>query len=305
LDRYSRVLGGLLGLACGDALGGTLEFLSEAEGRIRYGYLKDIIGGGCWDLKPGEVTDDTMMTIAVAEGILENPQNPVGHIGEKFIDWYKSRPKDVGNIINLALSAYIESGSWEIAAASAHGFNEGISAGNGSLMRCIPVALYYKDTEIMTNVTVGQSKLTHYDDKATRACVFYNNLISGYLNGETKITFIKEMLSVYPEYSKVLNMSKCNLKSSGFVVDSLISSLWCFINTNTFEEAVCEAVNLCGDADTVGAITGGLAGAYYGAESIPLRWSEKILVKDKLTELAHRLAGHELVNLGTVNKQNQ
>ncbi len=305
MDRYSRVLGGLLGLACGDALGGTLEFLSEAEGRIRYGYLKDIIGGGCWDLKPGEVTDDTMMTIAVAEGILENPQNPVGHIGEKFIDWYKSRPKDVGNIINLALSAYIESGSWEIAAASAHGFNEGISAGNGSLMRCIPVALYYKDPEIMTNVTVGQSKLTHYDDKATRACVFYNNLISGYLNGETKITFIKEMLSVYPEYSKVLNMSKCNLKSSGFVVDSLISSLWCFINTNTFEEAVCEAVNLCGDADTVGAITGGLAGAYYGAESIPLRWSEKILVKDKLTELAHRLAGHELVNLGTVNKQNQ
>lgn len=305
MDRYSRVLGGLLGLACGDALGGTLEFLSEAEGRIRYGYLKDIIGGGCWDLKPGEVTDDTMMTIAVAEGILENPQNPVSHIGEKFIDWYKSRPKDVGNIINLALSAYIESGSWEIAAASAHGFNEGISAGNGSLMRCIPVALYYKDPEIMTNVTVGQSKLTHYDDKATRACVFYNNLISGYLNGETKITFIKEMLSVYPEYSKVLNMSKCNLKSSGFVVDSLISSLWCFINTNTFEEAVCEAVNLCGDADTVGAITGGLAGAYYGAESIPLRWSEKILVKDKLTELAHRLAGHELVNLGTVNKQNQ
>ena len=305
MDRYSRVLGGLLGLACGDALGGTLEFLSEAEGRIRYGYLKDIIGGGCWDLKPGEVTDDTMMTIAVAEGILENPQNPVSHIGEKFIDWYKSRPKDVGNIINLALSAYIESGSWEIAAASAHGFNEGISAGNGSLMRCIPVALYYKDPEIMTNVTVGQSKLTHYDDKATRACVFYNNLISGYLNGETKITFIKEMLSGYPEYSKVLNMSKCNLKSSGFVVDSLISSLWCFINTNTFEEAVCEAVNLCGDADTVGAITGGLAGAYYGAESIPLRWSEKILVKDKLTELAHRLAGHELVNLGTVNKQNQ
>ncbi|HSN58335.1 MAG TPA: ADP-ribosylglycohydrolase family protein, partial [Clostridiaceae bacterium] len=185
MDRYSRVLGGLLGVACGDALGGTLEFLTEAEGRIRYGYLKDIIGGGCWDLKPGEVTDDTMMTIAVAEGILENPQNPVSHIGERFIDWYKSGPKDVGNIINLALSAYVESGSWEIAAASAHGFNEGISAGNGSLMRCIPVALYYKDPEIMTKITMGQSRLTHHDDKATRACVFYNKLISGYLNGES------------------------------------------------------------------------------------------------------------------------
>ncbi|MBP1744712.1 MAG: ADP-ribosylglycohydrolase [Firmicutes bacterium] len=294
MDRYSHVLGGLLGVACGDALGGTLEFLSEAEGRIRYGYLKDIIGGGCWDLEPGEVTDDTMMTIAVAEGILDNPENPVKYIGERFINWYNSGPKDIGNIINLALSAYAECGSWEIAAASAHGFNEGISAGNGSLMRCIPVALYYKDPDIMIKVTEGQSKLTHYDDKATRACIFYNKLVSGYLKGESKITFLKEMLSDYPEYSKVLNISKCNLKSSGYVVDSLMSALWCFINTNTFEEAVCEAVNLCGDADTVGAITGGLAGAYYGADAIPVRWSEKILVKDKLTELAQRIASQEL-----------
>lgn len=308
MERYSRVLGGLLGVACGDALGGTLEFLSEAEGRIRYGYLKDIIGGGCWDLKPGEVTDDTMMTIAVAEGILDNPENPVKYIGERFMNWYNSRPKDVGNVINLSLSAYAESGSWEIAAATAHRFNEGISAGNGSLMRCIPVALYYKDPDIMIRVTEEQSKLTHYDNKATRACVFYNKLVRGYLDGESKITFLKEMLSDYPEYSKVLNISKCNLKSSGFVVDSLLSSLWCFINTDTMEDAVCEAVNLCGDADTIGAITGGLAGAYYGAEAIPLRWSEKILVKGKLIELAQRIAGQDLGTqiqiLGTVNQQN-
>jgi len=294
LDRYSRVLGGLLGVACGDALGGTLEFLSEAEGRIRYGYLKDIIGGGCWDLEPGEVTDDTMMTICVAEGILDDPNNPIGHIGERFIEWYNSKPKDIGNIINLALSAYAESGSWKIAALSAHGFNEGISAGNGSLMRCIPVALYYKNPEIMVRVTEQQSQLTHYDKKATKACVFYNKLVSGYLEGESKMSFLKEMLEYYPEYKKVLNIGKCNLKSSGYVVDSLMSALWCFVNTDTFEEAVCEAVNLCGDADTVGAITGGLAGAYYGAEAIPDRWSEKILVKDKIIELAQRMAGREL-----------
>lgn len=283
-----------MGVACGDALGGTLEFLSEAEGRIRYGYLKDIIGGGCWDLEPGEVTDDTMMTIAVAEGILEDPDDPIGHIGDRFISWYNSKPKDIGNIINLALSAYVESGSWEIAALSAHGFNEGISAGNGSLMRCIPVALYYRNPDLMVKITEQQSKLTHYDKKATRACILYNKLVSGYLEGESKISFLKQMLDYYPEYQKVLNISKCNLKSSGYVVDSLMSALWCFINTDTFEDAVCEAVNLCGDADTVGAITGGLAGAYYGDEAIPVRWSEKILVKDKLIELARRIAGHEL-----------
>ena len=88
-------------------------------------------------------------------------------------------------------------------------------------------------------------------------------------------------------------MSKCNIKSTGFVVDSLLAALWCFINTSTFEEAVCEAVNLCGDADTVGAITGCLAGTYYGAEAVPVRWSEKILVRDKLIELAKRIAGYE------------
>jgi ADP-ribosyl-[dinitrogen reductase] hydrolase len=289
------VLGGLLGVACGDALGGTLEFLSESEGRIRYGYLKDIIGGGCWDLEPGEVTDDTMMTICVAEGILDDPQDPVGHIGERFIEWYHSKPKDVGNIINLALGAYVESGSWKIAALSAHGFNEGISAGNGSLMRCIPVALYYyRNPDIMVELTEQQSKLTHYDNRATRACVLYNKLASGYMEGEAKMSYLKAMLEYYPEYKKVLNMSKCNLKSSGYVVDSLKSALWCFINTNTFEEAVCEAVNLCGDADTVGAITGGLAGVYYGAEAIPDRWREKILMKDKLIELSKRIASSEL-----------
>jgi ADP-ribosylglycohydrolase len=74
MDRYERMLGGLFGVACGDALGGTLEFMSKDEINRKYGYLKEIIGGGCWDLKPGEVTDDTMMTIAVAEGILDNPE---------------------------------------------------------------------------------------------------------------------------------------------------------------------------------------------------------------------------------------
>lgn len=299
MDRYSRVLGGAFRLACGDALGGTLEFLTEAEGRIRYGYLKDIVGGGCWDLEPGEGTNDTMMAIAVAEGILDDPKNPVSHIGERFIRRYKSKPKDIGNIVNLALSAYLESGSWEIAAASANGFNEGISAGNGSLMRCIPVALYYENPDDMIRITEQQSKLTHYDEKATSACIFYNRLVSGYLKGEPKIFLLNEIIVDYPEYKRVLNISKCNLKSSGYVVDSLMAALWCFINTDTFEDAVCEAVNLCGDADTVGAITGGLAGSYYGAEAIPDRWSEKILVRDQLIDIAKRIAAV----VGTVNQQ--
>ena len=106
MDIHDRILGGLFGVACGDALGGTLELMSKYEIEREYGYLKDIIGGGCWNLQPGEVTDDTLMTIAVAEGILHNPENPIEYIGKYFIKWYDSNPKDIGNIIRIALGEY-------------------------------------------------------------------------------------------------------------------------------------------------------------------------------------------------------
>jgi len=289
MEKYSQILGGLFGVACGDALGGTLEFLSQDEGKKKYGYLKDIIGGGCWNLEPGEVTDDTMMTIAVAEGILENTENPIPCVGDRFMAWYYSNPKDIGNIIETALEEYDRNKDWTRTAVVAHEYNCGRSAGNGSLMRCIPVALFYEDINKMTEVTEQQSKMTHFDEKATRACILYNKLVHRYLNNEFKIPAIREVVREFPEYNLVFKIGKKELKSSGYVVDTLVSSLWSFVNTSTFEDAVCEAVNLCGDADTVGAITGGLAGVYYGFDSIPVRWKEKILVKDKLVEIIQRI----------------
>ncbi|OOM09426.1 ADP-ribosylglycohydrolase family protein [Clostridium saccharobutylicum] len=289
MEKSSRILGGLFGVACGDALGGTLEFLTQDEGKKKHGYLKDIIGGGCWDLEPGEVTDDTMMTIAVAEGILDNPENPINYIGERFMKWYLSKPKDIGEIIEFALREYSRSKDWSKTAKFAHDYCSGMSAGNGSLMRCIPVALYYEDINKMIEVTEKQSKLTHFDDKATRACVLYNKLVNKYINGASKIPAIREVIKEFQEYKEVFNKRKEELEPSGYVVDTLICSLWCFINTVTFEDAVCEAVNLCGDADTIGAITAGLAGVYYGFFNIPERWKDKILVKDKLMEIPERL----------------
>jgi len=289
MDRYERILGGLFGVACGDALGGTLEFMSRDEIKRRYGYLKDIIGGGCWNLKPGEVTDDTMMTIAVAEGILDNPENPVEDIGKHFIKWYDSKPKDIGNIIRIALGEYKRNSDWMKVAYYAHQATGGKSAGNGSLMRCLPVALYYIDVEKMLEITASQSVLTHYDQKATDACQFYNLLVYDYLNDKPKVPAIREHIEKYPEYKQVFQVSKEELKPTGYVFDTLICALWCFINTSTFEDAVCEAANLGGDADTIAAITGGMAGVYYGFGAIPDRWKEKILVKEQLTSIAKRM----------------
>jgi ADP-ribosyl-[dinitrogen reductase] hydrolase len=289
MDRYERMLGGLFGVACGDALGGTLEFMSKDEINRKYGYLKEIIGGGCWDLKPGEVTDDTMMTIAVAEGILDNPENPIEDIGKHFIEWYDSKPKDIGNIIRIALNEYKRSNDRMKAAYYAHQVTGGRSAGNGSLMRCLPVALYYNDIDKMLEITASQSALTHYDQKATDACRFYNLLVYRYLNGKPKVPCIREYIEKYPEYKQIFQLSKDQLKPTGYVVDTLICVLWCFINTSSFEDAICEAGNLGGDADTIAAITGGIAGVYYGYDAIPDRWKEKILAKEQLTSIAKRM----------------
>lgn len=288
MEKFERILGGLFGVACGDALGGTLEFMPAAEIKSKYGYLTDIIGGGVWNLAPGEVTDDTAMTIAVAEGILENPENPIEAIGKNFINWNDSNPKDIGNIIRLALGEYKRCNDWTKAAYFAHMATGMMSAGNGSLMRCLPVALYYTDAEKMLDITARQSLLTHYDQKAADACGFYNKLIFSYLNNAPK-DIIREIVKDYPKYKGIFGLPMEELKPTGYVFDTLVCALWCFVNTAFFEDAVCQAANLGGDADTIAAIAGGIAGVYYGYSAIPDRWKDKILVKEKLTSIAERI----------------
>ncbi len=143
----------------------------------------------------------------------------------------------------------------------------------------------------MLEITASQSVLTHYDQKATDACQFYNLLVYDYLNDKPKVPAIREHIEKYPEYKQVFQVSKEELKPTGYVFDTLICALWCFINTSTFEDAVCEAANLGGDADTIAAITGGMAGVYYGYNAIPDRWKEKILVKEQLISIAKRIIG--------------
>lgn len=289
MDKIERILGGLFGVACGDALGGTLEFTPKEEGEKIYGYHKEIIGGGVMGLKSGEVTDDTVMTIAVAEGILEKPENPIEAIGKRFVEWYNTKPRDIGMTCEDAIGRFLKNGNWGEASKNVHETTNGMTAGNGTLMRCIPVALYYSDYEKMVEVTRAQSKMTHYDDKASEACVLYNTMIYKYLNGEEKIKVIEESLKGHPEYEKVLYMKKEELHSSGYVVDTFQCALWSFINHSNPEKIICEAVNLYGDPDTIGAIAGGLAGVYYGYNNIPKRWIDKIIVKEKLTRLGERL----------------
>ncbi|CAM3499929.1 MULTISPECIES: ADP-ribosylglycohydrolase family protein [Paenibacillus] len=281
---FDRIKGGLYGVAVGDALGGTTEFMTEREIEEKHGYLTEIIGGGVWHLEPGEVTDDTMMTLCVAAGILENPVEPMEAIGRFFMEWYQSRPKDIGNIIRHVFQKY--EGDWLEAAFVAH-MDMGQSGGNGSLMRCLPAALAYKDPADIERVTAMQSRMTHYDPRCTEACIMYNRMAQRLLQGEHLRTAIMAEVAG-SEYEDIIE-ERPDCPTSGYVVHTFRWVLHILLQTSDYAEVVQKAANLGGDSDTIGAIAGGLAGIYYGYAGIPARYAEALLIKEKLDEISSQL----------------
>jgi ADP-ribosyl-[dinitrogen reductase] hydrolase len=261
-----KIRGGLYGLACGDALGATVEFMSKAEIKNSYGMLRDIIGGGWLNLRPGDWTDDTEMTLAVAEGIIGSTIRAVFHTYDRVKDWHK-------------------------AAEQVHNYH-GMTAGNGALMRTLPLAFAYKDTEVLYISCIEVARMTHWDPEAGLTCYLYCLTAQSCFKGlefleayNNALTLLQELnpageigdaaKGLVDKFTKVTSWSEKALKPTGYTVDTLSCALWCVATTTTFEQAVVKAVNLGGDADTVGAVAGGLAGIIYGYEGIPARWIGK------------------------------
>lgn len=282
MERIDRIKGGLFGAAVGDALGGTTEFMSRSEIKLAHGYLTEIVGGGVWRLEPGEVTDDTMMALCVAEGILDNPDEPMGAIGERFRSWYASRPKDVGNIIRHVLEIY--EGDWFQAAFLADQ-DLGQSAGNGALMRCLPVALAYPDLRDVERVSRMQSKMTHYDERSNEACELYNRIAFRILNENADLREAIGSEIRGSEYESILT-EQPGCEPSGFVVHTMRWALHLALTSESYEEVVQRAANEGGDSDTIAAIAGGLAGVYYGYGAIPERYANRLLIRDRLEKVS-------------------
>ncbi|MCP1146058.1 ADP-ribosylglycohydrolase family protein [Lysinibacillus endophyticus] len=290
-----RILGGLFGVAIGDALGATTEFMSQKEIEKEHGIVDDIIGGGCWDVLPGETTDDTAMTIAVAKGIITNRNNPIDDMGKEFLKWKNTDPKDIGITIRVVFDRF--NGNWFEAAKSAHDYLDGKSAGNGSLMRCLPIALAYPKLDKIEELTIAHSKMTHYDDLASEACVIYNRIAYRVLNNEDlKSSILDEIKNTRYEKNAA---SKPDCPPDGFVVNSMKWVLYWLLNSDTFEEVIIGATNMGGDSDTIAAIAGGLKGLEVGYEKLPNHYKDKLLDKAKLNELAHQL--HEIREQETLN----
>lgn len=283
VTRAGRYLGAMLGLAAGDALGATLEFMSREQVQARYpdGH-RALLGGGPFNWAPGAWTDDTQMAACVARGILKSPEDPVKAVGEEFMTWFQSSPPDVGNTIRRALSLFRELVDWPAVMQQVRREFGDHGAGNGALMRTLPAHLAYGPADPRP-IAIGQ--LTHPNEQSDEALALYGQVLAVLLSGGSLAQALQGLTS--PRLYDWTQPQPPN--SSGYVWDTLNAALWALWHGQTLEETLILATNLGGDADTVGAVVGGLAGALYGPLAIPRRWSLKLEGRAELEALAEGL----------------
>ena len=297
-----RFRGCLLGLAAGDALGTTLEF--EAPGTFEP--ISDMVGGGPFDLQPGQWTDDTSMALCLATSLLEcggfdpmdQMQRYVRWVGEGYLS-STGTCFTFGRTVARALAKFIRYHD------PYAGSTDPDTAGNGSLMRLAPVPMHFAaDAAEAIARAADSSRTTHAAHEAVDACRYYAGLLVGALRGVEKDTLLSPgycpVDGLWERDPLVLGVARVadgsfkrldppDIQGTGYVVDALEAALWAFDRTGSFRDGALRAVNLGDDADTTGAIYGQLAGAHYGAEAIPADWRTKLTMLDEITALADGL----------------
>ncbi|HOU28512.1 MAG TPA: ADP-ribosylglycohydrolase family protein [Thermoleophilia bacterium] len=292
-----RFRGTLLGLAVGDALGAPAEFLTAEQVVEKYGVITEMLGGGVFDVAPGEVTDATEMMLCVAESLVAHGAFAPDDIMRRLAQWLDSRPYHVSLTVRAALISYRSGTPWDLASRRAYEILGGPTACNGSLIRCAPIALLYRaDAATRLEVSLRESTLTHFDRLAGWSCAAFNDLVVAALHDRLLDELPAITRSFDDEDRRVAALLRDTpgaeveeITSSAFVIDTLRTALWTVLNAADFEHAATIAVNLGNDATAAGAVTGALAGAVYGASGIPPRWLEGLAVRERVTGIADRL----------------
>ena len=290
-----RVAGCLVGLAIGDALGAPLEFMARREVRRKFPEgLRDMIPSALWDA--GEYTDDTQMALLIAESLIEEKGFVALDIARQFQYWAQTA-KDVGiqtrAVVNMARYGEDPEGC----SSQYFADHADSSAGNGALMRCAPIALFFLDSHNdLVKFSRASARLTHGDPKAQSSCVILNSWIRGAIltavrDGRTRALALLDASEslVWRKLESIETYQEEEISSSGYTVHTLEAAAWSFLTTESFEEAVVRAANLGDDADTVAAVCGALAGAYYGYSAIPERWRMQLRDEHQIRQIALRL----------------
>jgi ADP-ribosyl-[dinitrogen reductase] hydrolase len=265
----ARARGAFVGLALGDALGASVEFMTRGEIRAIHGVHRDLTGGGWLKLAPGAVTDDTQMSLYLARSIVDRGGWFLESGAEYLAQWLKSRPQDVGNTVRRGLRGYITQGRLQTPPCSG-------DAGNGAAMRLLPVALAtLGDAAEMKRCVLEQAHITHNHPLSDAACTTLGTLIHKAILGRSMTTLLQEVQSLVSDQPS-FRFSPYSGMSSGYIVDTIQTVFHFFFRSRDFEECLIDTVNAGGDADTTGAIVGMLAGAYYGPSLHPSRWLRRM-----------------------------
>lgn len=278
-----QAIGSLVGLAVGDALGTTLEFHKNPS-PDRSTWHTEITGGGAFGVPAGGWTDDTSMALALAESLFASGYFNAEEVADNFVAWWlegkfswADKCVDIGNATREALNRQLQrrSGGDVYLGSTSH-----TDSGNGGIMRLAPAVLInHCNLRKAIEDSVNQSRITHASDE----CCLYANLLARVLYAGDP--FIEEVSDYILPDDSVWQ----ELKTWGYVKHTFHAAMWAARNSNSFEECVLLAVNLKGDADTMGAVAGQIAGAIYGYEAIPERWRNKLLWHDQMVVLASNL----------------
>ncbi|KAM5380860.1 hypothetical protein ACJZ2D_003384 [Fusarium nematophilum] len=325
-SRQSRVVGALLALHAGDSLGASLEFKTHSQIKSRHPQgLREIIGGGSFNWPAGHATDDTDMTrgvlLAYRDARTLRQQNPGTRVdvaklaGDHFIDWFDGKwpdrklgslPLDMGGATIRGLDKYRQSRDPGNAGAGSG------SAGNGSLMRCLPTGLFQRDLERVTEESVRISMITHDDFRCTAACAVYNHIVAALIEGASVEYALRagEGVAIRLEKGRrgqvylavqrgrelmLQDMAEkgppADLKGgcSGYVLESLTVAVAAVRDFRSLEDCLVDVVRIGRDTDTNAAIAGGLLGARDGEEAIPERWKEKLQFGKEFRDVAAQL----------------
>jgi len=268
-DIEDRALAAYLGFAIGDALGATVEFMTAAEIAAAYGIHDRIIGGGWLRLAPGQVTDDTQMSLALGRSLLRRDGLDLRDLCEEYAAWLKSRPVDVGATCRRGIRRYLTRGTLQ------GDYFEG-DAGNGAAMRVLPVALATLNRpEDAQAWTVAQGRVTHHHPLSDAASVALVQMVQALLFGadqEAVRAIAAELVARQGKFA----FTPYRGQSTAYVVDTLQTVLHFFLATTSFADCVVRTVNQGGDADTTGALAAMLAGAAYGTAAIPRQWLRRL-----------------------------
>ncbi|MBB4637257.1 ADP-ribosylarginine hydrolase Tri1 [Longimicrobium terrae] len=287
-----RARGALLGMAAGDAVGTTLEFQPRDAGHVH-----DMVGGGPFRLAAGEWTDDTTMALCLADAIIADGEFNPASFARLLVRWYRDGLNsvtghcfDIGNATRTAVEGHeAEDFRWR-------GNTSDRTAGNGSLVRVAPVAIAWRGSLRQTwYMAAAQSRVTHGAMDALACCQIFAMQMHHALRGAPREAVLAPMLASLTPRAQIINAgeykskTRDQIRSSGYVVDTLEAALWSIWNSGSFEEAVLLAANLGDDADSVACVAGQLAGAIYGLSAIPPEWLRKLAWRDALLDRADRL----------------